>query len=324
MGLIDRGVLPYQEPVWGFPWTETPEIVGGGDHRIFYVDPAHPNASDSNQGTDPQYPFATMTACLTAATNPLIAAFDTVYLCSDLTESVITPDYSVGPSNINIIGAGTTLYAPYWDSDDNAAACLDIRAPGYRVKNIRFGGPTTAPCVWLRCTVPNADDISIFSVIEDCQLYGQETGLSGIDLFGAPYEVKIRRCEFCFFHNAGGTACAITATNTAWADPCRIKIEDCIFYENDNHIDASFNVSVIKNNVFISQGQYPATINVDLRGGTRGENAVVGNQFPDDYSQPGGYWANAGAPGCWAGNFSEDTAEAEVGDNGLTTAPPAP
>ena len=41
-----------------------------------------------------------------------------------------------------------------------------------------------------------------------------------------------------------------------------------------------------------------------------------------DYSQAGGFYANAGNPGGWAGNVSQDTAEAEVGDNGWTIAVP--
>jgi len=63
---------------------------------------------------------------------------------------------------------------------------------------------------------------------------------------------------------------------------------------------------------------------LDLRAGTRGENVVSGNAFGNlDYSNVGGLWPNAANPGGWAGNTSEDVAEAEVGDNGLTIAPPA-
>jgi len=62
---------------------------------------------------------------------------------------------------------------------------------------------------------------------------------------------------------------------------------------------------------------------LDLRGGSQGKNIVVGNHFCGDYSNTGGYYANAASPGNWTGNFAEDVAEAEVGDNSLTIAAPA-
>ena len=65
------------------------------------------------------------------------------------------------------------------------------------------------------------------------------------------------------------------------------------------------------------------TIFLDLRGGSRGENVVVGNIFSGDYSNTGGYYANVANPGMWMGNIAEDIAEAEVGDNSFTIAPPA-
>ena len=62
---------------------------------------------------------------------------------------------------------------------------------------------------------------------------------------------------------------------------------------------------------------------LDLRGGSQGENIVVGNSFSGDYSNTGGYYANAANPGNWVGNVAEDVLEAEVADNGFTVAVPA-
>ncbi len=50
-------------------------------------------------------------------------------------------------------------------------------------------------------------------------------------------------------------------------------------------------------------------------------NVVTGNWFGGDYSNTGGYAANE--TDMWTGNYAEDVAEAEVGDNGLTIAQPA-
>ena len=50
------------------------------------------------------------------------------------------------------------------------------------------------------------------------------------------------------------------------------------------------------------------------------DNVVWGNVFPGDYSIVGGY--RPGAADVWIGNWAEDVAEAEVGDNGITIARP--
>ena len=103
-------------------------------------------------------------------------------------------------------------------------------------------------------------------------------------------------------------------------------IQGNTFLENENHIVSNargFNVSVIADNIFHEGVLIAATLMVDLRGGSRGENIVTRNIFKGDYSNTGGYYANAANPGMWIGNIAEDIAEAEVGDNGFTIAVPA-
>jgi hypothetical protein len=80
---------------------------------------------------------------------------------------------------------------------------------------------------------------------------------------------------------------------------------------------------VFEDNVFHDGVLIAATRMLDLRGGSRGENIVTKNTFCGDYSNTGGYWANAANPGNWVGNRAEDVAEAETADNGWTIAPPA-
>jgi len=65
------------------------------------------------------------------------------------------------------------------------------------------------------------------------------------------------------------------------------------------------------------------TTYINLGTGSFGYNQVVGNYFDGDYSNTGGYYANAANPGMWVGNIAEDVAEAEVADNGFTILPPA-
>ena len=117
-------------------------------------------------------------------------------------------------------------------------------------------------------------------------------------------------------------------TDSTHTNPYECHVLNCNFWENENHIGSlgairSFNVSRFQGNTFHEGEIIACTIKLDLRGGSRGNNIVTGNVFGGDYSETGGYFAHAGDPGNWIGNIAQDTAEAEVGDNGFTIAPPA-
>ena len=93
--------------------------------------------------------------------------------------------------------------------------------------------------------------------------------------------------------------------------------------ECDNFVDVSYGMSYIAKNAFYPGKLLAAAIKLDLRGGTVGRNIVTQNLMPGDFSNVGGYWDTGGADaGYWIGNYADDVAEAEVGDNGLTIAPP--
>jgi hypothetical protein len=61
-------------------------------------------------------------------------------------------------------------------------------------------------------------------------------------------------------------------------------------------------------------------LNTSLVANPGDDNVVWGNTFPGDFSIAGGY--RPGAADEWLGNWASDTAEAEVGDNGITIARP--
>ena len=324
-----------REPVWGFVGTGADPFVGKGGGKLFFVDPAHTNASDGNDGTDPTEPFATLqglidrTAALAAGTatrSPALEEHDTVYILSDLTESVITGSTVTMPNHVNIIGAGSDEWSPAWTSGAVDEPCLTLRALGWVVQGLKFLPGSAAAGIKLELVAASSYNASR-ATIKNCEFDGAYTGFYGIEFFGAPYDVKIKGCEFREL-TAAGNAYAIIITNTSFAHPYMCKIIDNIFWENENHIGSfdqlrSFNASIIKGNIFYEGEGIESTLLLDMRGGASGNCIITGNTFCGDYSQAGGYYPNATKPGNWVGNFAEDVAENEVGDNGLTIAPPA-
>ena len=308
---------------FGVPWSGSELGIRMAPRAVvLYVDKDHPNASDNADGTDPNSPKLTIQSAVSSGI--LTTGSYIVVFSGDYSETVVTGQYGTAPGYVNLIGvASGNRKAPYWASPAAASPCLDLRTPGWRVSGIRFAAHTAAFAVYIRCTVPNANDIAINTLIEDCQFYGQSTGLGGIAFHGAPYEVEIKHCRFEFFHNAGMTATAIADTDVSWASAYRTLIEDCQFLENDRHINLASNVSIIRNCIFHNDGTYAPNITVDLRDGTIGHNIVTGCVLPGDYSNAGGYYDTAAGAGFWGGNFTNDLAEAEVSDGGVTIAPPA-
>jgi len=297
--------------IWGIAGTARELAIKSGAGRVFFVDPSHANANDNNDGLDPDYPKATLTS---AVTSSLISSYDTVFVVSDLTESVVTPDYETGPNYINIVGVGPEA------ADE---PCLDLRAVGWRIEGLRFYGPQEAAAVELRHTDSGENDIAIRTIIKDCLFDGLSEGLYGIGTHGC-YDVWIVGCSFCYFHQDDSSGCAIQGLTTPLAIPYRNRIIGCQFYENDNHVYCGMNASIVQGNTFQAAGkEYSPTIILSTEDavGDGNNNMVWGNFFPGDYSVAGGYVG--GATDEWQGNFASDTDEAEVGDNGLTIAIPS-
>lgn len=276
---------------------------------FYYVNDA--TGSDSNSGLNWTAALKTIGAGIAK-----LSTGDTLYVgAGNYQENIETPDYVAGPNYVNLIGVGSGIWTPYWYPDDDTKPLLDLQALGWTIRGFRFQSPTDTCAVRLCCTIPTGNDIAIFTTIEDCTFYGEADGKYGIDLYGAPYEVAIRRCNFNFHHQAGGDAAAIVSTNAPYASPYRVRIEDCWFYENDNHIKVGFNVSLIKNCQFNVDGQYTTTLSIDLRGGTLGDNLVTGCALGGTYDNGGGYYCNALGTDFWYGNACED---------GFSSANPAP
>ena len=279
-----------------------------------YVNPAAPNADDDCDGDDPQNPLATLQGAVDRATELNVSGIRIFAAPGNYAESVVTPDYGSGPGYCEIIGLGHGQYSPYWESAAATTPCLSLNTPGWRVSGFRMAAPTTAACIELHHTDVSGNDIAINTIIENCHFYGQTTGLAGILTHGC-YECVFRYCEFENFHNAGGTATAFLVGTTPLAIPYRNRIHDCLFYENDNHIDAAaqgMNGCMIYNNCLKEGYTYTPTIYIDTSIGD--DNAIWGNFLGGTYSNAGGYLG--GAADRWWGNYANVA-------GGITQAAPA-
>lgn len=299
---------------------------------VLYVDENHPGASATADGTDPEHPLTTIAGAVTNLTNFATATADSlegsvIVVAAESTpaESVIIP--ATAPKNCLLIGGGTGHNCPAWTAATNAGTALTIRQQGWVVDHFLFragSGGTSVQLDW----VPGSGYVGYRTTIRNCHFDGLWQGLYGISLYGAPYDVVIANNWFREYRRSDSTAFAICVTDSSNANPYMCKVVGNYFEENENHIGSlgdnkSFNLSLFQSNVFHEGVLITATRMLDLRGGSQGKNIVTGNVFCGDYSNTGGYYANAGAPGNWVGNSAEDTLEGEVADNGFTIAVPA-
>lgn len=325
-----RGVTLGRPAIWGFPGTGAEPSLCGGDNQVFYVDSGHANANDGNEGTDPLYPVGTIQELVDRSTGasaivaPALRPYDTVYVSGEVAEDVQTGDYTVMPGYVSIIGIGNGQYSPAWVGDDAATPSLDLRCVGWRVSGFRFYGKTDAECVVLRHTDTGADDIAIRTIIDQCLFDGLTTGIYGVVSHGC-YDCWFANNTFQLWHNAvAGGAVPLYVGTTPLAIPYRNHITNNIFWDSDNGAIFPMNGGEVVGNMFQPVGYtYAMTqvLNTSIVANPGDDNVVHGNTFPGDYSIAGGY--RPGAADEWLGNWASDTAEAEVGDNGITIARPA-
>lgn len=307
----------------GVPGSSNPEgLRTNPQATVIYVDSGHPQANDNAPGTDPRAPKLTIQS---AVSSTLLEPGSIIDVSpGNYAESVVTPDYVTGPNYITIRGSGNSRYSPYWTSGATTTPCLDMRAVGWRVENIRFGAPTTSGCIELRHTDSGANDIAIRTIIQNCYFDGLTVGRYGIISHGC-YDVWIVNNTFALFHNAvAGGAVPLYVGATPLTIPYRNYVVGNLFHDSDNGAIFPCNGSFIWQNMFQPVGYaYSMTevLNTSVGGNPGDDNVVWGNVFPGDYSVVGGYVA--GAADVWIGNWAEDIAEPEVADNGLTIARPA-
>jgi hypothetical protein len=262
-----------------------------------WVDPDHPGATDAGDGTDPVHPLETIQQAITTLTAHQTAQgasmSGSVIVLGGMayTEAVTIP--AAAPNYCTILGGNPSGHRPTWASGAAASNCLTVQSEGWVIQNIEFNCPASAAGIRVEEHTVNGTN-AYKTIIRDCVFDGLWSGLYGIDFYGAPHRIQILNNWFIednYIGNLGGIR--------------------------------GFNVSLFQGNVFEIGVLLTPTIHLDLRGGSRGDNIVIGNYFSGDYSNTGGYYAHAANPGNWVGNIAEDVAEAEVADNGFTVAVPA-
>jgi hypothetical protein len=297
---------------------------------VLYVDENHPNATADADGTDPENPLTTitlaiarLTAFATAMATSLEGSVIVVATEATIAETVIIP--VTAPKHCMLLGAARGADAPTWTAATATGIALTIQQRGWTIEGFRFVAGAGGQCIRLDRTNGIAAHRTI---VRNNYFDGAYDGLYGINFNGAPASVQIYNNEFHEFTRGDTTAYAIYSYESGVANPYMCVFENNRFWENENHIGNNaaihgYNLCVFRGNVFHEGLLIAATNILDLRGGTLGKNIVTGNVFCGDYSNTGGYYANAVAPGNWVGNSAEDVAEGEVADNGWTIAPPA-
>jgi len=220
IGQHDLGILPSREGIWGFRGTARYGKSAGDTSLNYYVDGNHANASDGNLGTDPEAPFLTIQAAITAS-NALIdwavtpSEFNTIWIAPGAYAENLTP-----PFYCNVIGLGLA-------TGNATDVCVDVHpAAGSAVAgtglgaywgNIRFTTDTAVPvldfavmnsCVFENCAItdgnPGLATVGIdttdanSSWIINCLFKGNTNPLTiGIRSTGDFYSCRVIKCEIC-------------------------------------------------------------------------------------------------------------------------------
>lgn len=287
--------------------------------------------SDGGSGLDPRSPKQTLATLIGNGASSLAHSGDTIYVVGNITEEITAYNLL---EDITIVGLGNRPrhadhardYASYptiaaagisgcsWRqaaSHGSTTPLLKIRGQGWRIENILFVPPSDAAAIYLDRNA--LSDVSEYDpshlTVEGCRFAG---GQSGIEDSGGCFNVNLKNCKF------HGSTNGIKTLNTAVAVPLQWLVEDCVFEDNTNHIVVSaskWHILRCISGSFVTKGFDLTAVS------SQGDlNTVFGCTLSGDYSSP---VYRGGTNDNWAGNYSMDTAETEVQDNGLTTAIPA-
>jgi len=293
---------------------------------VFYVDADHPNATAVADGTDPENPLTTIAAAFARLVSfhalPDIQAEGSVIVVAPGTYTdTITIDRTSYPADCTIIVAANSKFDVVWVPASGDALTID--QSGWVVDGFHFQPAADGAGVHLTWTAGSgAED----TYIQNCFFDGRwGTGLYGIELEGAPANVTIQGNRFAEFSTAEP---CIVVRSCNQASPYQNHVLNNTFQESVEYITniaEGYNACVFMGNVFAqATGVLAATTTyIDLGGPGFGYNVVTQNIFGGDYSNTGGYTAEAAGTDNWVGNLAFDVAEAEVGDNGITIAEPA-
>jgi hypothetical protein len=144
--MFPSGHLPAIQQPWGFDGVKREQRNVFADSRNFYVDPNHIDATDANDGEDPEHPVATIQRAVN-----LCRAYkgDSIYVGNNdswqygtqtqntIAESVVIPNTKPG---IRIIGVSSGTMGCYWTPALTTEFCLTIEALDVEVAGFCFWG----------------------------------------------------------------------------------------------------------------------------------------------------------------------------------------
>jgi len=145
---------------------------------VYYVDASHGDASDNNDGTDPNEPFATIQAAITAsnalidwAATPVYEGFNVIIVSPGVYAENLTPLYYGAIIGLGL-ATGGDICVHVLPATGSALAGTGL---GLHLYNIRFGCNTAVPVL----------DFGVMNscIIESCMITDENPGLAtvGID-----------------------------------------------------------------------------------------------------------------------------------------------
>lgn len=156
-----------------------PMVGGGRDYDFapnashFYVDSGHAQASDGNDGEDPNYPMRTIDGAVGRCT---ANNGDVIHVLPGHTETVTSANgLDLDVAGITVIGYGHGLARPVVSLGTNVGASMRLNANSVVVKNIRLTGD-----------VDNLTNCIVVNGVTDCKLldieYRDVTGQCAIGI----------------------------------------------------------------------------------------------------------------------------------------------
>lgn len=266
---VSQGSFPEREGIWGFRGTARYARDGGDTALNYFVNGNHPNASDNNDGTDPEAPFATIQAAITAsnalidwALTPPYDDFNTIWVAPGVYAENLTPVYYA-----RIIGTGLATGGDVCVNVEPATGSpLAGTGLAMYLYNIRFTANTAVPVL----------DFGVCNscVIDSCMVVDGNPGLATvlIDMTSAG-GTKIVNCNLTYTSSAP----PIGIRSTGNFFDCQIS--GCKIAAATTGIDLStgglFGNSIISHN-YIYNGT-TGTLATGIDDSTTGHTLVVDN-----------------------------------------------
>jgi len=214
---------PFYGGQMGVPGSEPPEgIRSASQSLVYYVDAAHPDASDTNDGTDPEAPLATIQRAITLnnatinwASTPPYKGMNWIVIMPGAYAENLTPPYYCRVVGRGLATGNTTdICVDVHPTAGSALAGTGLACHWY---NIRFTTDTAVPvidfdtmnsCIFENCAItdgnPGLATVGIdttganSSWIVGCVFKGNSNPLTiGIRSTGNFYSCRVIDCEIC-------------------------------------------------------------------------------------------------------------------------------